>query len=250
MTKARVAFFWRKLNHPGHDSCRLIKLPTGWRLTGAAVFLEARRACHFQYNVVADAAFRTNSAAVVGYLGRKAINVRIRSAGRGRWRVNGVPNADVAGCININLSFTPATNLFVLRRLALKVGEHAKAPAAYLEFPSLRLTRLPQRYERLGRTTYAYQSADGWISRTLQVTHSGRRVRYPGLFETIIPSGVARTARHTNAFRRPHQALLDRGSLVCAGEHLTQFSRLEQIQVFESARFKRRSGRTKFENRP
>ena len=185
MTKARVAFFWRKLNHPGHDSCRLIKLPTGWRLTGAAVFLEARRACHFQYDVVADAAFRTKSAAVVGYLGRKAIDVRIRSAGRGRWRVNGVPNADVAGCIDVDLSFTPATNLFVLRRLALKVGEHAKAPAAYLEFPSLRLTRLPQRYERLGRTTYAYKAPTVGYAGTLQVTPLGAVFRYPGLFELL-----------------------------------------------------------------
>ncbi len=51
------------------------------------------------------------------------------SAGRGRWRVNGVMNADVTGCIDVDLSFTPATNLFTLRRLGLKVGEHADAPA-------------------------------------------------------------------------------------------------------------------------
>src|SRR5262245_27377487 len=149
MAKPSAAFFWRKLNHPGHDSCRLIKLSTGWRLSGAAVFLEAPAgACHFQYDVVADTAFRTKSASVVGYLGRKAIDVRIRSAGSGRWHVNGALNPDVAGCIDVDLSFTPATNLFALRRLALKMGEHADAPAAYLEFPQLRFTRLPQRYER------------------------------------------------------------------------------------------------------
>ena len=189
MTKSSAAFFWRKLNHPGHDSCRLIKLSAGWRLSGAAVFLDAPGACHFQYEVVvADAAFRTKSAAVVGYLGRKAIDVRIRSAGRGRWRVNGVLNAAVAGCIDVDLSFTPATNLFALRRLELKVGEHADAPAAYLEFPRLRFTRLPQRYERIGRTKYAYEAPTVGYAGTLQVSSLGAVLHYPGLFELLRPN--------------------------------------------------------------
>jgi uncharacterized protein len=180
--------FWRKLNHPGHNSCRLIKLSAGWRPSGAAVFLEAAGACHVQYEVIADAAVRTKSAAVVGYLGRKAIDVRIRSAGRGRWRVNGVLNADVAGCIDVDLSFTPATNLFALRRLDLRVGEHADAPAAYLEFPRLRFTRLSQRYERIGRTTYAYEAPTVGYAGTLQVSSLGAVLRYPGLFELLRPN--------------------------------------------------------------
>ncbi len=185
MTKPGAAFFWRKLDHPGHDSCRLIKLSAGWRLSGAAVFLDAPGACHFQYEVVADAAFRTKSAAVVGYLGRKAIDIRIRSAGRGRWRVNGVLNADVAGCIDVDLSFTPATNLFALRRLELKVGEHVETPAAYLEFPRLRFTRLPQRYGRIGRTKYAYEAPTVGYAGILQVSSLGAVLRYPGLFELL-----------------------------------------------------------------
>ena len=164
------------------------------------MFLEARRGCHFQYEVVADAAFRTKTAAVVGYLGRKAIDLRIRSAGSGRWRVNGVRNADLDGCIDVDLSFTPATNLLALRRLGLKVGEHAKAPAVYLEFPSLRFTRLPQRYERLGRTTYAYEAPTVGYTGTLHVSSLGAVLRYPGLFELLrIPS----TTCKRRTFRRP-----------------------------------------------
>ena len=194
MSQSVAAFFWRRLNQPGHDSCRLIKLPAGWLLSGAAVFLEARRACHFHYDVVADTAFRTKSAAVVGYLGRKAIAIRIRSAGRERWRLNGTLNADVAGCVDVDLGFTPATNLFALRRLALKVGEQANAPAAYLEFPGLRFTRLPQRYERTGRTTYAYEAPTVGYAGTLQVSALGAVRRYPGLFE-LLPPATRRSRR-------------------------------------------------------
>ena len=29
MTKATAVFFWQKMDHPGADSCRLIKLSSG-----------------------------------------------------------------------------------------------------------------------------------------------------------------------------------------------------------------------------
>jgi hypothetical protein len=188
MTKPTVAFFWRKMDHPGADSCRLIKLARGWRLSGAAVFWEAPYACHLQYDVVADIAFRTRSATVGGYLGKKAIDIRIRSAGTGGWRVNGALNSKLADCIDVDLGFTPATNLLVLRRLALKVGQHAEAAAAYLEFPSLRFTKLPQRYERTGRAEYAYEAPTVGYSGTLQVSSIGAIVQYPGLFELVSTS--------------------------------------------------------------
>jgi hypothetical protein len=185
MTKPTTALFWRKVDRPGYDSCRLIRLSSGWRLSGAAVFWETPRACHFQYDVIADVAFRTKSAAVVGYLGKKAIDIRIRSAGTGRWRVDGTLIAAVAGCIDVDLGFTPATNLLALRRLALRVGQHAEAPAAYLEFPRLRFRKLPQRYERTGRTEYAYDAPSVGYTGTLQVSSLGAVIEYPGLFELV-----------------------------------------------------------------
>jgi uncharacterized protein len=188
MTKPTAAFFWRKVDQPGHDSCRLIKLSRGWRVSGAAVFWEAPRACHFQYDVVVDLAFRAQTATVVGYLGKKAIDIRIQSTAAGGWRINGVLDPKVAGCIDVDLGFTPATNLCALRRLALKVGQHAEAPAAYLEFPSLRFTTLPQRYERTGRSEYAYDAPTVGYSGTLQVSSSGAVIDYPGLFALVSAS--------------------------------------------------------------
>jgi hypothetical protein len=94
----------------------------------------------------------------------------------------------VAGCLDVDLGFTPATNLFALRRLALKVGQHAEAPAAYLEFPSLRVTTLPQRYKRTGRTEYAYEAPTVGYSGTLRVSSLGAVVQYPGLFELVSTS--------------------------------------------------------------
>jgi hypothetical protein len=185
MLKPIAMFFWRKVDHPGHDSCRLFRLANGWRLSGAAVFWDEGRPCHFHYEVSADAAWRARSAKVSGFFGKKAVDLRIRSAGPGRWEVNGVSKASVRSCVDIDLGFTPATNLIALRRLSLKVGQCAEAPAAYLQFPEMRLVVLLQTYRRIGRTEYDYEAPAVGYSRTLQVLPSGVVIRYPGLFERV-----------------------------------------------------------------
>jgi hypothetical protein len=187
MTIATTVLFWRKVDFPGHDSCQLIRLSDGWRISGAAVFMEARHVCQLQYDVTADAAFRTKSATVTGFVGKNQVDVRIRSIGKERWRVNGKVHADITGCLDVDLGFTPATNLLVLRRLALKVGQQADAPAAYLAFPRMQVVVLPQRYERISRNEYAYESPTAGYRDTLQVSSQGAVIRYPGLFELVSP---------------------------------------------------------------
>jgi uncharacterized protein len=54
--RSTAAFLWRRLDHPGLDSCRLVTLRDGRRLSGAAVFRDGGRPCHFQYDVLTDAA--------------------------------------------------------------------------------------------------------------------------------------------------------------------------------------------------
>jgi hypothetical protein len=183
--KPTASFFWRKLDHPGHDSGRLFRLSSGWRLTGASVFFEANRPCHFQYEVVTDSAWKTRRADVTGYLGNRAVDVRISAAGPGRWKVGGVLQSNLAGCVDVDLGFTPATNLIVIRRLALAIGERAEAPAAYLAFPRMRFVKLPQSYHRTGKTEFDYAAPTVGYAGTLVVLPSGAVAQYPGLFALI-----------------------------------------------------------------
>lgn len=80
---------------------------------------------------------------------------------------------------------TPATNLIALRRLALRVGESADAPAAYLAFPAMRFVKLAQTYHRMGRTEYEYAAPSVGYAGSLDVLPSGAVARYPGLFELV-----------------------------------------------------------------
>jgi hypothetical protein len=181
--KPAAAFFWRKLDHPGHDSCRLILVPNGWLLSGAAVFSMNRLPCHLQYEVAADKTWRTRRAKVSGFVGYRDVDLRIRAKGRQCWTVNGEEQAEVAGCIDLDLGFTPATNLIAIRRLSLKVGQRAEAPAAYLAFPRMRFEVLPQTYHRTGRSRFEYVAPSVGYAGTLKVAPSGAVLQYPGLFE-------------------------------------------------------------------
>jgi uncharacterized protein len=60
--------------------------------------------------------------------------------------------------MDIDLGFTPATNLLAVRRLRLNVGEQAEAPAAWLALPSLKLSVLPQKYLRSAKLEHDYEA--------------------------------------------------------------------------------------------
>lgn len=192
MAKTVGMFFWKRLDHPGHDSCRLLKLTDGWRLSGAAVFRDSDRPCHFHYEVSVNPSWRTRGARVFGYLGGKPVDLRIRLSGDGVWRVNGILKGGLYGCVDLDLAFTPATNLIVLRRLSLRVGQRVDAPAAWLQFPQMRLVRLPQSYHRIGRREYRYEAPSAGYTGTLHVLPSGAVSLYPGLFEQVT-SGQEKT---------------------------------------------------------
>lgn len=174
---------WRRLDLPGHELGRLRPLGDGWELSGTALFVYEGRPCRLDYRVVCDRAWRTESARVRGAIGEREIDLSVAVEEGRRWRLNGADCHAVAGCLDIDLGFSPSTNLLPIRRLALAVGEEAEVEAAWLPFPALRFEPLPQVYRREGETTYRYESDGGRFVRTLEVDASGFVTSYPGLWE-------------------------------------------------------------------
>jgi hypothetical protein len=182
-TKLVADFLWRRLDQPGHDCCRLFRRPEGWKLQGMTVFRESGRSCSFSYEVLVDSAWKTSSARIAGFRGRKQVDVRIRRTAAGQWRVGSELQHGVAGCVDVDLGFTPATNMLAVRRLGLGIGERAEAPAAWLALPGLKLRLLPQTYVRAARFEYDYEAPSVGYKGRLLVSRLGAVVRYPGLFE-------------------------------------------------------------------
>ena len=174
---------WRRLDLPGHDSARLERSYDAWGLIGSAVFTHEDRLCHLFYNVDCDDAWRTIRARIAGSVGDEAIEITLEADGAGRWRLNGQECPQVEGCVDVDLNFSPSTNLLPIRRLRLEVGESAEVRAAWLRFPGFELEPLEQRYTRTAEDTYHYESGGGAFVRDLTVNEAGFVTSYPGLFE-------------------------------------------------------------------
>ena len=83
---------------------------------------------------------------------------------------------------DIDLGFSPATNLLPIRRLELTVGASATVRAAWVRFPEMMLEVLDQVYTRLGPDRYLYESAGGEFRRELTVNRRGFVIDYPGFW--------------------------------------------------------------------
>jgi hypothetical protein len=179
---------WRRLDLPGHESARLFAEGAHWHLHGTAVFAHEGRPCRLDYRVVCDLAWRTQSARVAGWAGTRRVGADLSVDAERRWRMNGADCPAVTGCVDVDLGFSPSTNLLPIRRLALAVGDAADVRAAWLPFPSLDLQPLEQRYARLAERRWRYESRGGAFTAELDVDDVGFVTRYGGLWELAASS--------------------------------------------------------------
>ena len=174
---------WRRIDLPGHEVATLDSLSDGWKLSGTALFLAESGPAKLDYAVFCNSEWRTESGQVSGTIGGRSVDLAVSVSSERKWFLNGVECGDVEGCLDIDLGFSPSTNLLPIRRLALAVGKQAEVRAAWLPFPSLELQLLPQVYRREGERTYRYESGGGAFTRTLEVNSTGFVTSYPGIWQ-------------------------------------------------------------------
>jgi hypothetical protein len=170
---------------PGREEALVERTATGWRLTGELDVAEVGFAGRLRYGIECDPKWRTRSALVEGEAGTATIRFALAADGKGQWTRDGARLPDLAGALDVDLGFTPATNTLPIRRLALAVGESAPVRSAWLRFPELRLEPLEQTYTREAEQTFRYHAlVDGEpFTARLDTDVFGRVVRYEGLWE-------------------------------------------------------------------
>lgn len=173
---------WRRLDIPGYESCELSSEPDGWKLRGIAVLEHEKQPCRLEYQIACDPMWVTRSANVHGNVGARSIDVRVVRRANGTWLINDEEVAGVTGSLDVDLNFSPSTNLLPIRRLNLAIGQKADVRAAWLRFPSFLLEPLDQSYERTGERTYRYESAGGSFVADLDVAETGLPIRYGNLW--------------------------------------------------------------------
>jgi len=176
--KVEETILWERLDGPGHESARLWRRGPEIVLEGSAVFGHEEAPCRLDYLVVADGRFHTSRGTVRGWLGERVVEIEIVADG-GRWSTNGAECPEVEGAVDLDLNFSPSTNLLPIRRLDLDLGQEAPVRAAWLRFPTFELKPLEQTYRRLSPSRYRYRS-EGGFEAELDVHPSGFVTLYPG----------------------------------------------------------------------
>jgi hypothetical protein len=176
---------WERIDRTGHESARLRAAGEDRILEGTAVFDHEGAPCRLGYFVVCDERFHTRRGTVEGWLGARSVETEIVSR-EGLWTLNGSECPEVEGAIDLDLNFSPSTNLLPIRRLGLKPGEEAPVRAAWLRFPDFDLKPLEQTYRRLSGSRFLYRS-EGGFEAELGVSPAGFVTLYPGFAR--IPGG-------------------------------------------------------------
>jgi len=164
----------------GSEICVLERAGLGWRFRGTVLTHEAKEPIELRYAVTVDAAWATTDVDVlVAFAGG---DLREPVGLGDLWSATERP-PELRDCVDVDLSFTPATNTLPIRRLGLGVGEKAEIDVVWLVWPELRFVRAHQRYERLAKDRYRYTQDD--FEAELTVDEQGLVLEYEGLWKAV-----------------------------------------------------------------
>ena len=175
---------WRRIDVPGREEARIERTADGWRLTGQLDVEEGSVSAQLGYLIECGRDWRTRQAVVTGSASGAPMRFEFSTDGAGHWTLNGAPLPQVEGALDIDLGFTPATNLLPIRRLDLAVGERADVRTAWVRFPELRVDALEQSYQRDAARVFRYDAlVDGErFQARLDTDEFGRVLHYEGLW--------------------------------------------------------------------
>jgi uncharacterized protein len=177
---------WRHVTATeGFESVFFTTMPGGHRVAGGSAGVEEGQAWAVRYAIELDEGWRTRTAQVSGASALGEHDVRLEGDGDGHWWVDGEPAPGLDGCFDVDLEPSACTNSLPVRRLRLRVGESAAAPAAYVRSFDLRVERLEQDYTRIddagGHQRYDYRSPAFGFACVLVYDASGLALDYPGI---------------------------------------------------------------------
>lgn len=176
---------WRRLDVYGHDACWLEPSANGWSLEGRAVWLGADGPAHADYRVEIDQDWHSQQAQVTGRIGGRSVTLHLRRDTDGRWCADGQPLAGCDGLDDVDLGFTPATNLMPLRRWMQAGSGGGPTTAVWLDPTRWECAPLPQEYAALGAGQWQYRSPRHDYQAVLSVDPRGFVTEYPGLWRAV-----------------------------------------------------------------
>ena len=179
---------WRRLDIVALEYFEFHERTDAIGLSGTIVTADDAVPLRVEYQIRCDRSWVTRSVRVSLTRGVESRELNLVTDDQHRWWNEGDELAQVAGCLDIDISITPSTNTLPIRRLALRPGESRDVNAAWVRFPELTVEPLPQRYVRTDKGRYRYASRGGEFTADIDVDEMGIVVHYPPLWERVAVS--------------------------------------------------------------
>ena len=177
---------WQGLIAPSMERFIVGTSGDGFELSGLILQAHEDAPYVLRYRVEVDSGWRTRNVEVeLEDGGQRRLN--LTADGEGNWSRDDQRLEQVAGCIDIDLEWSPSTNTLPIRRLRLASGETRPVTAAWVRCPSLDVERLEQSYERLADRRYRYRT--GRFAADLVVDDDGMVLQYGVNWKAVATSG-------------------------------------------------------------
>jgi uncharacterized protein len=178
---------WRRLDEPGAEHFRLWTIPGGARLEGTVVVVEDEVPMRLTYRITTSD-WHTHEVRLTFASGDDDRPLHLIVDREQRWAADGKYLPSVNGCLDVDLSLTPATNLLAVHTaglLDLPLGEPRDVTSTYVLFPQMSIEPLAQRYTRIGDRRFHYLNLDGTFETEIEVDDMGLVVSYPPFWERV-----------------------------------------------------------------
>ena len=135
-----TAVLWQA-SDGGSEVCVLKRSGRGWLLTGTVLTHEAEQPIEIRYAVNGRLRLDHHARRRAG-CHRRERPARVGARLGALWSATTRPS-EYRNCVDVDLSFTPATNTLPIRRLDLRVGDQAEVEVAWLTWPDLDVRHTP-----------------------------------------------------------------------------------------------------------
>ena len=166
---------WRGLDEWRAEACRIERDDHGLRAVGVQIGSEYQ----VDYGLETDPGLLTRRFVVTvkDAEGERGVLLE-RSEEDGAWSANGTPVVGFEDAVDIDLALSPLTNFMPIARLGDEPTEHVMA---WVDVPSLDVTRSRQRYEPLGPRRVRFVELDSEFTAELDLDADGFVMHYPDL---------------------------------------------------------------------
>lgn len=181
---------WTSVEAPGYEHVRIDEGHPEWTVFDSMFVRvhegDVRRG---GYTLIVDKAWRTlEIRLMVEHAPGQMAALHLLASGDGAWTdADGNRLPELAGCIDVDIQWSPLTNTLPVRRLGLTPGQEQDIRVAYLPLPGLGARPLMQRYVGIDDHRVRYESPTRDFQRDISIDDDGFVVEYLGLFTRSWP---------------------------------------------------------------